>query len=169
MSHIDDDYIDVGAPRRISLEEQRTTAIVQRGNYVPALPERKTPVAYPVQSPANDALGQLVTGLMSEARTIHHADPITRGVSILIKTTAITFFLAALTLAGLAMLDSLTFFFWMFLASLEWVICFLYLAYKDWQEHPSAIRWTWTQGLLAMMEREQEARLRAQYGKDWDA
>lgn len=151
-------------PRRVSLVEQEQLGLVRKGSTYVA-PARSVQ-AYPVQSPASGALGELVSGMMSEARTIHYADPITRGVSLLIKATAITVALGMFTLAALAMLDSLTFFLWLLLASIEWVACFLSLAILDWREHPSAIRWRWTQGLLGMMEREQEARLRAQYGED---
>jgi hypothetical protein len=158
---------EVDTPRRISLEEQEQTGLARRFTYVSARiePERHIP---PVQSPANDALGQLVGGLMAEARTIHHADPVSRGKALLLKATAITIALGGFTLAALAVLDMLSFMTWLLLASLEWVVCFLYLAYNDWREHPSAIRWQWTNGLLGLMEREQEARLRAQDGKDWD-
>lgn len=170
MSIYDDDWGDpVDTPRRVSLPEQEETGLVRRTNrntFVP--PDRKPAQAYPVQTPANDALGALVAGLMAEARTIHHADPISRGFAMLIKATAITVALAMFTVAALWMLDSLTFFLWLLLASLEWVVCFIYLAYNDWREHPSAIRWQWTAGLLNMMENEQRARLNAQYGKDWD-
>lgn len=166
MSVYDDDWGDVTTPRRVSLEEQEQTGLARRNTtYVPAraTPERRT---LPVQSPANDALGMLVAGLMAEARTIHHADPISRGVALLLKATAITVALGMFTVAALWMLDSLTFFLWLLLASLEWVCCFLYLAYNDWREHPSAIRWQWTQGLLGMMQEEQRRRLNAQYGEE---
>lgn len=168
MSIYDDDWGDVQTPRRVSLEEQEQAGLARRNTtYVPArvTPERRT---MPVQSPASGALGELVGGMMAEARTIHHADPVSRGKALLIKATAITVALGLFTLAALAVLDILNFMIWLLLASVEWVICFLYLAYNDWREHPSAIRWQWTQGLLGMMEREQEARLQAQYGKGWD-
>jgi hypothetical protein len=170
MSLYDDDWGEpVAAPRRISLPEQEQPGLVPRTSRNTFVAPGPAPVrAYPIQPPANDAFGALVAGLMAEARTVHHADPVSRGLALLLKATAVSFFLGALTLAALAMLDSLEFFLWLFLASAEWVLCFLYLAYNDWREHPSAIRWQWTQSLLGMMEREHEARLKAQYGEGWD-
>jgi hypothetical protein len=153
--------------RRITLAEQRDLEGGGRqlpANYVPAAPQRRDPL--PVQSPANGALGELVAGLMTEARTVHVADPVSRGKAMLLKTLAAGSFLAVATIAGMVMLDMWAFFAWMFLASLEFVGCFLYLSYNDWREHPSAIRWQWSNRLLDMMEAEQERRLDAQYGSE---
>jgi hypothetical protein len=134
------------------------------------VPARLTPErqSLPVQSPASGALGELVTGLMAEARSVHVADPVSRGKAMFIKTLGISLFLWGLTIAAMALTDSLSFFLWLLWASIEGGICFIILAILDWREHPSAIRWQWTQGLLGMMETEQRARLNAQYGKDWD-
>jgi hypothetical protein len=125
----------------------------------------QTPLAYPVQSPANGALGELVAGMMAAANTTHYADPETRGRAMLWKTLALGSFLSVATIAAMVVFEAWAFFAWLLLASLEFVGCFLFLAVLDWREHPSAIRWQWTQGLLALMENEQEARLRAQYGE----
>lgn len=151
MSIYDDDW---GDPQPL--------ATTRRNTFVAPDPRPAPVQAYPIP----DAPGELVTGLMAEARTVHVADPITRGKSMLLKTSGVTVALAILTAAAMLMLDGWTFLLWIFLASLEWVICFLVLAHLDWREHPSAVRWEWTQGILGMMEREQEARLRAQYGED---
>lgn len=134
-------------------------------NLVPAAPQRQT---LPVQSPASGALGELVTGMMAEARTVHHADPESRGKAMLLKTLAVGSFLAVATVAAMVMLNMWVFFAWLLLASLEFVGCFLFLAHLDWREHPSSVRWLWSNRLLDMMETEQDARLRAQYGKDFD-
>lgn len=166
MSIYDDDWgNEVDTPRRVTLDEQQQTGLARRNTYVSAGPERQV---LPVQSPANGALGELVGGMMAEARSIHYADPVSRGKGLLLKTTAITVALGLFTVAALAMFDMLTFFIWLVLASGEWVVCFIILAILDWREHPSAVRWQWTNGLLNMMEKEQDARLRAQYGKDYD-
>jgi hypothetical protein len=83
---------------------------------------------------------------------------------MLTKTTAVTIFLSLLTFAGLFMLDSFSFFLWLLLASGEWVCCFVLLAILDWRETPSAIQWRQNEGYLALMKREQTARLMALYG-----
>lgn len=154
----DDDW----GPHRVSLEEQEQTGLIRR-TYVPAYTEHRS---LPVQSPASGALGELIGGMMAEARTIHVADPVSRGKGLFIKATAITVALGMFTVAALAMLDMLSFMIWLLLASLEWVACFIILAVLDWREHPSAIRWQWTQGLLSMMQEEQRRRLDAQYGEE---
>jgi hypothetical protein len=166
MSIYDEDWGEVTTPRRVTLREQEQAGLTRRNTYVPARTTSERQLL-PVQSPANGALGELVTGLMAEAHTIHQADPVSRGKALFIKTMGISLFLWGLTIAALAMNEMLSFMMWLLWASIEGGICFLVLAYLDWREHPSAIRWQWTQGLLGMMEREQEARLRAQYG-DWD-
>jgi hypothetical protein len=131
--------------------------------FVPAPIERRQ---MQVQSPASGALGELVGGLMVSANTIHTSTPEQRAISLLIKTSAVTVFLSLLTLAGLVIFGELVFFLWLLLASAEWVVCFLFLAWSDWKEHPSAIRWLWSRRMLDMMEYEQEVRLRAQYGEE---
>lgn len=119
--------------------------------------------AQPLSLPAQDTgMYAMFSRLMDSAQTIHTADPVSRGVAMLIKTSAITLFLSAFTLAGLVMFDSLTFFLWLLLASGEWVLCFLYLAYNDWREHPTAVRWTLANGFLYLMQREQDARFKLQ-------
>jgi hypothetical protein len=120
--------------RRITLQEQREMADYRPqmpANYVQPSPDHHP---LPVQSPANGALGELVTGMMAQATTVHHADPVTRGKAMLLKTLAAGSFLALATIAGMVMLDTWAFFAWMFLASLEFVACFLYLSYNDWRE-----------------------------------
>jgi hypothetical protein len=92
--------------------------------------------------------------------------PEARAKAMLGKTTAVTVFLSLLTLAGLAMLDHLTFFLWLLLASGEWVFCFVLLAILDWRETPSAVQWRQNEAYLALMRREQTARLIALYGVD---
>lgn len=130
--------------------------------FVPAPPERKI---MPVQSPGT-GIGDLVGGLMLSANTTHATTSWDRAISMLAKTSAVTLFMSILTLAGLVMFSEVTFFLWLFLASLEWVLCFLVLAMLDWREHPSAIRWNFSNRVLDMMEREQEVRLRSQYGEE---
>jgi hypothetical protein len=149
--------------RRITLAEQRELEGGRQlpANFVPAAPHRRDPL--PVASAAQ-GVGELVGGLMAESTTVYTADPITRAQGLLLKTSAATLALAFLTLAGMIMLSQFAFFLWLLLASLEWVVCFLALAVLDWREHPSAIRWRWTNGLIDIMQDEQRRRLDAQYG-----
>lgn len=100
----------------------------------------------------------VVDWAMDSAQTVHTTDPIQRGKAMLLKSSAITVFLSLLTLAALFMLDGWSFFLWLLLASAEWVLCFLFLAVLDWREHPSAIRWNIANGVLYLMQREQDAR-----------
>jgi hypothetical protein len=164
MSIYDEDWGEVDTPRRVSLNEQEQLGLVRKGSTYVA-PARSVQ-AYPVQSPASGALGELVGGMMAEARTIHYADPVSRGKAMLLKTLGISLFLWGLTIAALALTDGLSFMLWLLWASIEGGVCFLVLAVLDWREHPSAIRWQWTQGLLGMMKEEQRRRLNAQYGEE---
>lgn len=98
----------------------------------------------------------------------HHYAPQDRAWSMLIKTSALTVALAILTMAGLFMLDSWTFLAWLLLASLEWCAVFAWLALLDFRETPAAHVRQKTTGYLALMEREQRARLKALYGYEED-
>lgn len=151
--------------RTVSRVEQRKMDLLApaRSTYVPAPVERRQ---MQVQSPANGAIGELVTGLMAQGVTVHTATSQDRALALLTKTSAATVFLAVLTVAALHMMGEWAFLLWLLCASAEWVLCFLYLAWSDWKEHPSAIRWLWSNRLLDMMEREQEVRLAAQYGEE---
>src|SRR5262245_14144032 len=63
----------------------------------------------------------------------HEYSPISRAHAMLLKTSAVTVFLSILTGVALMMLDSWSFLAWLFLASLEWVFCFVLLAILDWR------------------------------------
>jgi hypothetical protein len=163
MSIYDEDWGEVDTPRRVSLSEQEQLGLVRKGSTFVAPAAAPRTIAYPVQSPVD---GAMVDGLMSEARSIHVHDPVSRGKGMFIKASSITLAMAVLTVAALWALDSLSFMVWLLIASFEWVACFLVLAVLDWREHPSYIRKRWTDGLLGMMQEEQRRRLNAQYGEE---
>lgn len=126
------------------------------------LPEtpKQTAIAYPINEPQ----AALTTGLMARADTIHTAEPVGRGIGLLIKMIAPTLLLWGFTLAALVLMGGLTFFLWLLLASLEGLACFAFLAYNDWREHPSAVRWLWSVKMLGMMQEEHGIRMHNQYG-----
>lgn len=150
---LDPDFWKPDEPGRMVQAPTRNTLVL------PELPKQAA-IAYPI----NDSQAALTTGLMARADTIHTADPVSRGMALLLKMGAATLFLWGLTLAGLVLLGSLGFFLWLFLASLEGLLCFIFLAYNDWREHPSAVRWLWSVRMLGMMEREHAIRMYKQYG-----
>lgn len=106
----------------------------------------------------DQALFAVFNEMMTGAQTIHTADPINRGISLAGRTLFFGLILAGFTVPVLWMFDALYGMLWLFFAMLEFAFVFLYLSYKDWQEHPSSLRWRMTEGLLWMMERSQDAR-----------
>jgi len=97
----------------------------------------------------------------------HTYTPGQRAYALLVKATAITLFLAVMTLAAMFILmDDFEFFIWLFLASFEWCAMFALLAYWDFWETPAAHLRQKTTGYLKLMETEQRARLKAIY--NWE-
>lgn len=92
--------------------------------------------------------------------------PESRGRALAIKTHQVTIFLAILTLAGMVMLSQWSFWLWLVLASVEWIGTFIFLAILDYREQPQSLARMTADRYLRMMEQEQAARLRAQYGDD---
>jgi hypothetical protein len=103
---------------------------------------------------------------MEGVRTVYQASPISRGAALLLKTLGISLFLWGLTLAALAMLDSLSFMAWLFFAGFEGFACFIVFAVLDYREHPMAIRAQLAAGFLQLMQNEQTVRQIATYGID---
>lgn len=97
-----------------------------------------------------------------------NATPITRAKALIGKATAATVALGLLTAAAMVMLSDFFFFLWLFLASLEWVVCFLALAVLDFRETPASVTHKKIDGYLALMAREQRARLKKLYGYEGD-
>lgn len=149
--------------RRITRDEQGELGLTrpaQSKNFV--APE----AAYPIVPSRHEIVDPYAPNAPQPVQmlTRHEYTPINRAGAMLIKTTAITVFLAILTLAGMFMLDRWSFLVWLFIASLEWVLCFWWLARFDWRETPSAIAWKMSDDYKSLMEREQRARLKAVYG-----
>lgn len=149
--------------RRMTRDEQEQLGLVrvpQGKNFV--APES----AYPLVPSRHEIIDPYAPNAPQPVQllTKHEYTPVSRANAMLIKTTAITIFLAILTLAGMLMLDSWSFLAWLFIASLEWVFCFWWLARYDWQETPSALAWKMSGDYKELMEREQRARLKSVYG-----
>lgn len=161
MSICDDDWGDVQPARLIKLGEQEQTGLIRRASNFVA-PER----AYPVIPSRHEIVDPYAPNVPQPVQLItrHEYTPNSRARAMIIKTSAITIFLAILTLSAMLMLDSWSFLAWLFIASLEWVFCFWWLARYDWRETPSALGWKMSEDYKELMEREQRARLKAVYG-----
>lgn len=95
--------------------------------------------------------------------------PESRGRALAMKTHQVTIFLSVLTLAGMVMLSQWSFWLWLVLASIEWIGAFAFLAILDYREQPQSLARMEADRYLRMMEREQAARLKSQYGDDYDS
>jgi hypothetical protein len=101
--------------------------------------------------------------------TRYDASPTSRAQAMVMKVHQVTIFLAIMTGAGMAVLTEWSFMLWLLFASLEWVAVFVVLAVIDYREQPSSQSRMVADRYIRMMEREQEARLRWQYGDDYDS
>ena len=95
----------------------------------------------------------------------YEVTPESRGRALAMKVHQVTIFLAILTGAAMFMLTEWSFVLWLILASAEWVGVFFFLARMDYREQPQSLARMSTDRYLRMMEKEQAARLRAQYGE----
>lgn len=95
--------------------------------------------------------------------------PETRGRALAMKTHQVTIFLSILTAAAMFMLTEFSFVLWLVLASAEWIGVFAFLAILDYREQPQALARMTADRYLKMMEQERAARLRSQYGDDYDS
>lgn len=98
----------------------------------------------------------------------YESSPEQRARAMVMKVHQVTVALAVLTGAALYGFGQFYLFWWLIAASLEWVVVFVVLAIIDYRETPSAQQRHQTDRLLDMMDREQQARLRATYGVDHD-
>jgi hypothetical protein len=167
MSIYDDDWgATVDIPHTVTRANQAPAKLIpihdKNGTrYYPAEPTPQPVVATPAVDPyASHA------GVMNEVKTIYHTDPVSRGKALFLKTLGISLFLWGLTVAALALMENVSFFLWLFWASIEGGVCFIVLAYLDWREHPMSVRTMLAQEFLGMMRREQTMRHVAQYGPD---
>jgi hypothetical protein len=152
------------------MQEQRTIQVYDRtgareipyhinGEIVPA------PTSHPISAKSSDPYAPYAHA-MEGVRTVYQADPISRGAALLLKTLGVSLFLWGLTLAALAMLDSLSFMVWLFFAGVEGFACFVVFAVLDYREQPMAIRAQLAAGFLQLMQNEQTVRQIATYGID---
>lgn len=134
----------------------------QSSNFVPAQVGEAHPtvtVVPRVQDPYAATLPQPVQHQVTTEVT-----PISRAQALVMKVNAVTLALALFTLAALCLLQTFTLFLWLLCASGEWVVCFVLVALLDWRETPAALSWRQSEAYLALMRREQAARLQALYG-----
>lgn len=154
--------------RRVSVEEQREMGLMRYPggpNFVPAERVEVLPSHHEVHDP------YAMTPALEGAQMVshHHYHPKDRASAMLTKTSAITLALAIFTAAAMLMLSGAFWFFtWLVLASIEWVLCFLALAYLDYRETPASVTHKKLDGYLDLMRREQRARLRRLYGDGGD-
>lgn len=92
--------------------------------------------------------------------------PESRGRALATKTHQVTAFLSVMTLAAMFMLGEWSFLLWLLFASGEWIVTFAFLAILDYREQPQSVARMTADRYIRMMEKEQAARLRAQYGDD---
>lgn len=148
--------------RTITRTEQEETGLIRRStasNFVaPSVQAYPVPSRHEIVDPYAEAYPQPVQHI-----THHHYTPMSRAQAVLLKTSAITVFMAILTACAMFMLDSWFFFLWLFLGSLEWVFCFCVVAVLDWRETPSALTWKQSNDYMKLMRTEQAARLKALY------
>jgi hypothetical protein len=133
--------------------------------FVPAVRERAAvaPIVTELSDPYAAHLPQQVQQISR-----YESNPESRARSMVMRVNTVTLALAALTLAGMTMLSEWSFFLWLFLASLEWCAVFVVLSVLDYREQPASQSRMVADRYIRMMEREQQARLRAQYGDDYE-
>lgn len=161
MSIYDDDWGDVQPVRTINYAEQQETGIVKRtGNFVAPVPAQvyPMPAKHEIIDPYAAHAPQPVQYIVQ-----HEYTSMGRAHSVLLRTSAVTVAMAILTAAAMFMLDGWAFFGWIFLASIEWVLCFLVVSVLDWRETPSALTWKQSDDYMELMRTEQAARLKALY------
>jgi hypothetical protein len=156
-------------PGPVTLAEQQSIGLARPARQNLVLPERTPATAYPMQP---DQFIHLPTQANIVQSAAYTADPISRGWAMLIKTSAVTVFLAVLTLMGMLLwglagtLGAWLILWWLFVASLEWVVCFLVLATLDYKETPAAQNRYSMRRIINMMAVEQAARLIERYGSE---
>ena len=149
--------------RTITRDEQEKLGLIRRSTAA-SFVQPSTP-AYPIVPSRHEVIDPYAEHAPQPVQHIthHHYTPINRAQAVLLKTSAITVFMAILTACAMFMLDSWFFLLWLALGSLEWVFCFCVVAVLDWRETPSALTWKQSSDYMELMRTEQAARLRAIY------
>jgi NADH:ubiquinone oxidoreductase subunit K len=163
---------------KVTIEEQIESGLIRpRQTFVPALrgevlpPVRPIPNAPMIVDPYAQHLPQIVQQVVKS-----ESNPISRARAMLIKTSAITVFMAILTGASMIALQwyphdahgFVIFMIWIGVASLEWIVSFWMLARLDYREQPAAQAWYEMKAFVRMMSLEQDHRLRALYPDQYD-
>lgn len=150
--------------RTITRAEQEELDLIPRRNansYVAPMPAQVYPmparheIVDPYAAHAPQPVQYLVT---------HNYTSEGRARSVLLRTSAVTVALAILTACAMAMLENWAFLLWLFIASVEWVICFYFVSKFDWKETPAALTWKQSDDYMELMRNEQAARLKTLYG-----
>lgn len=131
-------------------------------NFVPALYEEQPIAPRQPQAVADPYAAYLPQSVQQVVR--YEITPESRGRAMAMKVHQVTIFLAILTLAAMVMLGEWSFWLWLLLASGEWIGTFVFLAILDYREQPQSTARMTADRYIRMMEKEQAARLRAQYG-----
>lgn len=157
-------------PRTVSLSEQKQNG-VKRNNFVaPLQGEVLPPAVRPVQQ-VPMVVDPYAANLPQTVQQVVRYDvtPESRARSMVMKVHQITIFLAILTASAMVMLAEWSFALWLALASGEWVAVFIFLAILDYRETPQALARHTATKYIALMEKEQAARLLAMYGDKHDS
>lgn len=134
-------------------------------NFVEPLRGEVLPPARPMPVPT-DPYAMAIAPVQQVVK--YESSPEQRARAMVMKVHQVTVALAVLTAAALYGFGQFYLFWWLIAASAEWVAVFVVLAIIDYRETPSAQQRHQTDRLLDMMDREQRARLRHQYGEGYD-
>lgn len=149
-------------------QDEPTTGSAQTKRGEMVVPERRQEYQHvnPIEKVDVNASGNI------QQSADYTADPISRGWAMLIKTSAVTVFLAALTLMAMFIfgswgaLGAVMFLWWLLVASLEWIVVFVILAILDYRETPAAQNRYAMRRVINMMAVEQAMRLIGIYGEE---
>lgn len=137
--------------------------------------KREVPMEGPITPPMVVKIPEVVepyaNSVPVQARDSHTADPITRTDAMTRKVHLVTVFLSILTGCLMAIMgwfpkdwpELFIFALWLVIASGEWLLAFILIAYLDYKETPAAINWFLARNYMGMMHKEQHHRLRAMY------
>ena len=156
------------AKKRSAARPTKKIKIIEKGV------EREVPMEGPLPAPVikiPEVVEPYVQAVPVQARDVHTADPLIRTQALSAKVHLVTAFLAILTGCLMVIMqwfpkdwpELFIFLLWLGLASIEWIAVFVFLAFLDYKETPSAINWFLAKNVIGMMKEEQQHRLRAMY------
>ncbi len=148
----------------VTIEEQTEMGIRNLPtNYVAALPAVRPAIRGEIMPPSQPLAALPETGISQIVRVDQTYEG--RGKFILGKVSQVTLAIALATGAAMIVLSAGNFFWWMFIASVEWCAIFAVISWQDWSETPASQQHKALDTALRMMEREQKTRLKAHYGE----